>query len=949
MRDISTAGITALNANRLKQGHLVILELPETILYLTDYMRDVNYGGNTYIAGKIKQISNYTQSRDLTTQNITITITGLDEQHRTLFFLSSKSFLGKKATIYRAFFDSNGDVIPFTNSTGEPYIYYKGKVSTASLDDSSPIGGVGSSSIKYTISNDFYDIESVQGRFTSDAAHRALVNVGGVLVPSGAAKRPEYQDDLGFFYADKSVTVLAKYQTRELRYKMSSKKAGGLGGLMGMKNTKLVEYYETVDREVNLDFNMTAKYLPIAYGCQKVPGIPIFCDTEKNNPNSVWIVYAVCEGEIEGFTDIFVDDKPLICYDDADDEDRVCFGRRKYIGDTIQRIASGGASSGPSVHGQRYNYESSDGNMSFWTYHGLANQTASDVLVQIAASGNFYLQGLQGSGPEYWNASMKLLDTAYVIANIQISEGRTSIPSLDFEVIGRKVIKYDALGNITSSNKTTKNLSWQILDYLTSIFGPDIPLDALNLPSFINAATDYDTIDTSYESSWCPFWRFLGWEDQSSSNRNILQTNVLLDTSNTVFKNVQNMLAHGDASLCSFSGKYYLSVEKDATPIVTIEQADVLGGEISISDTSGKNRYNSVQASIVDPGVGWKTSAVTFYNANYLTEDNNVEKKMNLAFDYITNYYTARAMAERHLKRSRFLRTYSITLPYKFLGLLPNDVVELNHPSIPVTANRTFVVDSISSSTDGKFSVDLQETNSDVFIVSSQTDNSANQVPTVTNIVLPPRNLAYTPYTGGGTLLKNGTLTWEGSLNPGVVSYQVYHTNRLEAYSISVSPGQGSSTTFSLDLMNLPSGVITFEVRAVDINGFRSKPATLTVDLNAAKNLTNVTNFILVNTSKDSSLQFTGNYMQLQWDATPDSAYYNNLKYNLQIYTDTSILLHDLLLTSTSFTFTYAQMLADYKAANGNNPGIYRNYVVRIKVVGSSGQESVSWVYVNEG
>ena len=347
MRDISAAGLAALEASRLKQGHLVILELPETTLYLTDYMRDVAYGGNIYQSGKIKQISSYSQSRDLTTQNISITITGLDAQHRNLFFMSSKSFLGKKAVIYRAFFDNNGDVIPFTNSTGEPYIYYKGKVATASLDDSSPVGGVGSSSIKYTISNDFYDIESVQGRFTSDASHRALVNVGGVLVPSGAAKRDEYQDDLGFFYADKSVTVLAKYQTKELRYKISSKRAGGLGGLMGAKNTKLVEYYETVDREVSLDFNLTAKYLPIVYGCQKVPGIPIFCDTEKNNPNSVWIVYAVCEGEIEGFTDIFVDDNPLICYDDADDNDRVCFGRRKYMGDTIQRIASGGASTGP--------------------------------------------------------------------------------------------------------------------------------------------------------------------------------------------------------------------------------------------------------------------------------------------------------------------------------------------------------------------------------------------------------------------------------------------------------------------------------------------------------------------------------------------------------------------------------------------------------------------------
>ena len=89
MRDISIAGNAVLNSNRVKQGHLIALELPNTVLYLTDYMRDVSYKGVVYLAGRVKQLSNYTQTRELTTQNITITIAGLDEQHRELFFKSS--------------------------------------------------------------------------------------------------------------------------------------------------------------------------------------------------------------------------------------------------------------------------------------------------------------------------------------------------------------------------------------------------------------------------------------------------------------------------------------------------------------------------------------------------------------------------------------------------------------------------------------------------------------------------------------------------------------------------------------------------------------------------------------------------------------------------------------------------------------------------------------------
>ncbi|MGL5154161.1 MAG: hypothetical protein ACRC9H_04400 [Aeromonas veronii] len=159
---------------------------------------------------------------------------------------------------------------------------------------------------------------------------------------------------------------------------------------MGGKNMNLVEYYETVEKTVDLSFNLAAKYLPVVYGTQFVGGIPIFADTDKNNPNTVWVVYAVCEGEIEGFLDIHIDDKPLICIDDKDDEGRVCFGRKRVNGDTMNKLAvdaSGNpvaGASGPSVHGQSYILKDDDGTIQFWVYHGLKNQTASSVLVDKA-------------------------------------------------------------------------------------------------------------------------------------------------------------------------------------------------------------------------------------------------------------------------------------------------------------------------------------------------------------------------------------------------------------------------------------------------------------------------------------------------------------------------------------------------------------------------------------
>jgi hypothetical protein len=171
---------------------------------------------------------------------------------------------------------------------------------------------------------------------------------------------------------------------------MKTSKKGGIGGLIGGKNYNLVEYYETVEKSVDLSFNLSAKYLPVVYGTQFVGGIPIFADTDKNDPNTVWVVYAVCEGEIEGFLDIHIDDKPLVCIDQSDEEGRVCFGRKRVNGDTINVLAvdsSGNPipqAAGPSVHGQSYILKDDDGSIQFWVYHGLKNQQASSVLVNKA-------------------------------------------------------------------------------------------------------------------------------------------------------------------------------------------------------------------------------------------------------------------------------------------------------------------------------------------------------------------------------------------------------------------------------------------------------------------------------------------------------------------------------------------------------------------------------------
>lgn len=933
-----------------KIANLVEMELPTpdgtTKLYCTDYQTNITFKGNLYKQGVLKSISSYTQTTKLSSQQINIVTTGLDTLQLSLFLQDGHSLQGKKVTIYQAYINNSGDIQPIM-SGDLPVIWFRGNIQGGSISDKRD-QALGESSITWVCTNDFYDFERVQGRFTNDQSHRQLVTgPDGKLVPSGAAKRPEYADDLGFFHADKSTQILAKYQQQEKKYKMQSSRRGGLAGLMGGKNTNLVEYYETVEKTVDLSFNLAAKYLPVVYGTQFVGGIPIFADTDKNNPNTVWVVYAVCEGEIEGFLDIHIDDKPLICIDDRDDEGRVCFGRKRLSGDTMNKLAvdaSGNpvaGASGPSVHGQSYILKDDEGTIQFWVYHGLKNQTASSVLVDKAQRREFYLQTLNNMGPEYWDENFKLLDTQYVVMRVEITESRNNIPDVMFEVKGRKIKTYNE-NLIPDQTKSSSNLAWQLLDYQTQIFGQSIPINQIDLTSFLEVAQQYDTIDTSYDQLWVPFWRYLNWENTQQSNRRSIQTNWVIDTANPVFDCFNIMLAQGQASLSTFNGQYYLTQEVDREPVQNIDLDQTIDGSIKITDSTGRTKYNTVGAQISDPANMWNQIQVSFYDADYLRQDNMREKKLNLAFSGITNYYTARSMAARELRKSRYSRELEGIRPDQGLFfLLPNDPVTLTYNRYNYD-DKTFFVDSVSTDQQGRITLKLTEYESDVFINSPQTDNSDNQVPDISSNVLPPRNLQYFPNVSiqEDQIGLNGYLKWLPSLSTGVLYYTIYQSGRTDPYVVEVTP---DTQELQLPLINLVEGNYTFEVRQVLGTGIRSKPQVLSVLVNPAKSLNPITGFRALNRVPGESPIFAGGYIDLVWDKSPDEQYIAPLYYIIEFYNQTNTIVRSLRITKLyNFTYLLEDMKQDYKTVTGGL-GVYRQYRIRIRAEGSKGEQSVTW------
>ncbi|AUG85236.1 central tail fiber J [Vibrio phage Thalassa] len=931
------------NTENLKLAHLVSLELPGeegVFVYFTDYFRSITFKGQKYETGVVKRIGDVKQTKDFTIYRVPVQVSGAIEEEINRV-LNSKSFLNRKIKILRVFLDDDGEVIPIY-SNGDTITYFEGIIVTSKLDETNTNSGTGRSTITWNCANKNYELDAVNGRITDDESHRGLINVGGTMQPSGSAKKPEYQLDRGFFHAGKSVKLLAEYQTKEKRFRLKKRRAGGFRGLMGQKHYDMEEYWADVVREVDMDINLTAKYLPVLYGVQKVSGIPIFFDTDIGNPEEVWAVYAFCEGEIDGFLDIFFGDNPMICVSENDQEKRACVGMKRNNGDTIGALAPKSGRTAPSKHGEHYIYNDGDGPIEFWTFHGSSTQDAAKILVDKAAASEFKLQSDGNYGSEYWDDTFKLLDTAYVVVKYTLNENRTSIPEVSAEIQGKKIPVYHEDGTSTS-DKTSLNLAWQTLDYLRSTtYGAGLTLDEIDLPAVQECAKIMDDIDNSYEPDWVPYWRYLGWEDYKVENRQILQGSGLLSTSDTVVKNIQALIGQFDASLNIVSGKYTLTMEANRPTIYDIDEGDIINGSIQVADNSMDQKYNAVQASIIDPAKGWGTNTITFFNKNYKLEDNGKDRKANISFPFITNYYTARTRAEYYLRRSRYNRTVSFELPFTFMWLYPNANITLTKKRYNWD-KKTFMIQDMTWMANGHIRVVAREYDETMFLSSGQVDNSNNQIPDVVVNVLPPRDLKYAPKAGDPKVGLNGTLSWLPSLSKRVSYYTIKYTGLTDLITIPAPGNVAPSQRMELPLYNLAEGEYTFEVRAVSFDGETSMPVSITEKINPSAILPMIENFIIVNRAVVSGNVFVGKDLQLAWDELIEGRSVDGFKYHLRFISgDTGDTLRDITTTSTTFTYTLAMNKEDYKLLHGTL-GIHRNMTVYIRGEGSNNITSINW------
>ena len=398
---------------------------------------------------------------------------GIDNSGATTTFspISFDNYINRSVTIYRVFSNPSDGV-----QIGNPVILFKGIIAKGTLNEK-PQGG---STISWSLTSHWGDFVRVAGRITSDEFHRGLDSSG--ISNEDSAIRPEYVQDYGFQHADSSLNVIASYTDIGTKYKMV--KRGGLAGLLGGKKVKEEKFELT--KELDLSLNLDARHIPLVYGVQKVDPIPVFADVQvipdsNSNDNvasgstNLFQAQVLCEGPIGGIYDIYMEDKGLICRDEADsdvrtgsDNDIPCIGRMDrgnvlggsslYSSSLLTNSQYGSQDpmsagdfwqdpnvtyTAPRLYGPNSGFQnrrvSSDGilhrqsfkfpeakNIQLTVHTGKEDQKADQTLLSLAANADFLVQKnyYRDDISTYWTEQHKLLDTAYVVTKDVINAVR---------------------------------------------------------------------------------------------------------------------------------------------------------------------------------------------------------------------------------------------------------------------------------------------------------------------------------------------------------------------------------------------------------------------------------------------------------------------------------------------------------------------------------------------
>ena len=579
--------------------------------------------------------------------------------------------------------------------------------------------------------------------------------------------------------------------------------SGGASYIQARKAQKAAKKANDEQRGVLVNKESNIEQIPVIYGERRVGGVRVFVSTDGT--------YKEVSGQTDYYSDYDADTESYATTTDTP--------TNKYLYIALV-LCEGEVESITDIYVDDLPITDSkySGLISYNTYLGTDDQTMPNN--QLLREAN-----------EFWTADHRLRGVAFLgIRFTWDEEAFSGIPEVTALVKGRKI--YDPR---TATTAWSDNPALCIRDYLTNTrYGKGLPSSAIDDTLIGDAADDCDQSVTLYSGG---------------TTGKTFTCNAVLDTSKTLFDNLNTLLLGCRGFLPYTQGEYRLKIDGSSSSVMTFTTDTIIGG-INIKGESKDEKFNRVTVKFPNPDANWQPDTAIWPPAGsteettYLSEDGGVLLHEEIELDTITNYYQARDLARVILLRSRNALTCAIKTTSEALQLEIADVVSITHATPGWTA-KPFQVMGMQLNDDGTVDLALLEYDSTIYTwevdAEQQTYPDTNlpnpfTVAAVSNITVTET----TTLADDGTVIPLGVLEWDASYDNLVNQYEIQYkltseadteyksiftsVNKYEFYNAEV----GTSFTLRIRAINSLNVKGAFTTATFTINGDQTAPSAPT-------------------------------------------------------------------------------------------------------------------------
>tara|TARA_R100000697_G_scaffold30565_3_gene40721 strand:+ start:205 stop:2370 length:2166 start_codon:yes stop_codon:yes gene_type:complete len=580
--------------------------------------------------------------------------------------------------------------------------------------------------------------------------------------------------------------------------------------------------FEETERGILLNKQSNNASIPVIYGTRLVGGTRVFIETSGTDNEFLYIALVLSEGEINGITEIRVDDK-VVTFTGA-------------MADNTQRTV---ASSDSNFYKSDVSY------ITIEPHFGADGQSSSSLLSELSS----------------WGTNHKLSGVAYLALKFKWNgDVFGGVPQVQAKVQGKKIVTLAS--NLTEQTASfNTNPAFCLLDYLRNErYGKGIATGNLDLQSFFDASVVCSTQVTPFSGG---------------SQINLFDCNGVIDTSRKVIDNVRDILRGCRGYLPYVQGKYRLVIETTGSASLSLGEDDIIGG-YSLASPSKNTKFNRVIATFINPDRNFQADQITFpptddsslpsadQHATMKTADGGFLLEGRFDFKTLTSPYQTEEMAEIILRRSRESIGLNITVGFKAYALHIGDIVNITISSLGFSS-KAFRVLSMTFNEDYTIELNLVE-HQDSFYTFA-TKGEVSSTPT-TNLPDPFTIQAPASVTLSDELIEysDGIVITRLNILIGASPDQFVSNYQVEAKQTSESDFKIISTGSQLshELLNVKDDV-EYSVRVKAINSF-GVSSTFTSATRTIVGATDIPSDVT-----DLSVSLVGsNQMELSWTPVTD-------------------------------------------------------------------------------